>query len=202
MDTGIFISSFLSGIAILISVYSLIKTRQYLRYDYAMRLQVENESIEKYPLNKAIEIAEMLERDSEEYDANTAWKNEDPAFIYEAILTNVSDKPVDVAAIYLEYGSTTDESKRYKYVIEKNFHLGADDKHTISCNLTQGRVGIAMKEFSTTDFGFSLIVEFFSAQGNLIEDKRNFGSERMVVVQRGISLMPVKEKSWLNRLIN
>jgi len=141
------ISLGLSLISTGIAVASFRRTRQIQNFDYATRLQLEDESI----LGSGY--------------------GPDDAFCYSANLVNLGLKPIQVDHVFVDYGGEL-EKTYFKFQVEGRFHLPPGGKRAILFSLAQKDYEEVRKRFSLEQCLFRLRVCFLNATGGTVETTR------------------------------
>lgn len=139
------VSLALSLISTCIAVVSFLRTRQVQNYDYATRLQLEDEDIQG--------------------------NGQEDVFRYSANLVNLGIKPIQVDHIYVDYGGESDSSYS-KFHVEGRFHLPPSGKRTIRFSLSRGDYEEVLKRFSLEQCLFRLRVCFLNTTGGTVETTR------------------------------
>ena len=139
------ISLVLSVISTSIAVVSFRRTRTFQSYDYAPRLQLDNETIRG--------------------------GSGPEAFYYSAELVNAGMKPVEVRAIYIDYGGES-EGTYYKFHVEGLFHLPPNGRRNIYFSMSRQDYEGMLGKFNLEQCIFRLRVCFSNTTGGLVETTR------------------------------
>ena len=139
------VSIVLSLISTGIAVASFLRTRRIQDYEYASRLQLEDEHVEG--------------------------NGQENAFRYTATLVNFGTKPIQVDHIYVDYGGEA-EGAYYKFHIEGRFHLPPSGRRAIRFALPRKDYEEALRKFNLEQCLFRLRVCFLNATGGTVETTR------------------------------
>lgn len=160
------VSLILSLISLAIAVVSLRRTRQIQMYDYATRLQIEDEQI--YGSGHGPDV-----------------------FTYSAQLANMSSKPVEIDRIYVDYGGETLDTS-WHFHVEGSCHIAPGGRRRIEFSLSKNDYEATLAQFGLEQCFFRLRVRYFNLTGGIVEAERRLmaiGPERvMFYAQRGDAL--------------
>ncbi|CAD7713007.1 MULTISPECIES: hypothetical protein [Xanthomonas] len=160
------VSLSLSVISTGIAIASYWRARSNQTYDYAARLQLENESIQG--------------------------GSGPEAFHYSADLVNVGIKPVEIRNIFIDYGGQS-EGTYYKFNVEGLFHLPPNGKRSVGFSISREDYEDVLTKFGVQQCLFRLRVCFANATGGNVEATRNLmglgPSETTFYAQRGDAIV-------------
>ena len=140
------ISLALSLVSTGIAVASFFHTKNLQSYEYAARLQLENERI-------------------------VGGRGPD-VFHYSAELVNFGIKPIEVRDIWIDYGGSSD-GKYYKFNVEGSFYLPPGGKRNVDFGLSKQRYEEVLGKFELEECLFRLRICFANATGGTVESTRN-----------------------------
>jgi hypothetical protein len=143
----------LSLISIVIAYLSFKRTKVFQEYEYAPRLQLNDE------------LSHFGSRSLQDI----------PTITYSAEIENRGSKPVEVESIYLDYGARYEPDKRMKYSVEGQMYLSPSQKHNINVTVDWSQVQEMKERFNINQAMFFLRVSFYRPNGNLEESIRSLG---------------------------
>ncbi len=160
------VSLALSLISTAIALASFRRSRRLQDFEYAPRLQLEAEQVRGgYSLKDV--------------------------FHYSAELVNHGLKPVEIDAIYLDYGGK-DLADSLHLHVEGNAHLPPNGRRAIECRRSKGDYEEVVARFGLKNCLFRLRVRYFNSTGGLVETERrlmSIGSDGIgLYAQRGDAL--------------
>ena len=130
-----------------IAVASFRRSGQVQEYDYATRLQIEQEEIREDGLRS------------------------ENAFSYSAQLVNSGQKPVEVDCIYIDYGGNT-LGTSYHFHVDGHSHIAPSDKRPIKFSLSKKDYRATLAKFDLGECLFRLRVRYFNITGGIVESQR------------------------------
>jgi len=146
LETVAQLVSYLPIPALLVSVLSLIlaiisfnRTKVFQEYEYAPRLQLNEEG---------------TELSSESFPDR-------PAIRYSAEIENRGSKPVEIKSIYLDYGARDNPDKRMKYLVAGEMYLSPSQKHNLDVNMSWEQIAQMKERFNINQAMFFLRVSFY-----------------------------------------
>ena len=140
------VSLALSLVSTGIAVASFLRTRRIQSFEYAARLQLENENI--------------------------VGGSGPEAFHYSADLVNSGLKPVEVRQIWMDYGGRSDGTY-YKFHVEGLFYVPPGGKRSIRFAMSKQDYEQLLKKFDLEECVFRLRICFSNATGGTVESTRN-----------------------------
>jgi hypothetical protein len=150
-----------------IAVVSLRRSRQIQEYDYATRLQIEEEEI------------------------RALGPGPEDVFSYSAQLVNFGLKPVEIDRVYVDYGGDTLDTS-WHFHVEGNSHMAPGGKRRINFSLSENDYQAALAKFDLERCLFRLRVRYFNMTGGIVEAQRRLISigpvGTMFYAQRGDAL--------------
>ena len=161
------VSLIISVISTAIAVASFRRNRQIQEYDYATRLQIEQEEI----------------------CAGAPRKGD--VFSYSAELVNFGLKPVEIDRVYIDYGGDTMD-RAWHFVVEGNSHISPGGKRRIDFSLSEEDYQATLAKFGLQQCLFQLRVRYFNMTGGIVEAQRRLiamgSGSTMFYVERGDAL--------------
>jgi len=142
-----------SLVSIGLAYISFRRTKIFQEYEYAPRLQLNEEGTEL----------------SSQSLVNT------PAIRYTAEIENRGSKPVQIKSIYLDYGARDDAEKRMKYSVAGEMYLNTGQKYELEVERSWTDIAEMKERFSINQAMFFLRVSFYRPNGNLEESIRSLG---------------------------
>jgi hypothetical protein len=160
-----------SLVSIWIAYKSFQRTKVFQEYEYAPRLQLNEEEGVAFASQTLVHL---------------------PAIRYKADIENRGSKPVEIASIYLDYGARDDPDKRMKYSVAGKMYLSAGQKYEIDVQRSWNDIADMKERFNIDQAMFFLRVSFYRPNGNLEESVRSLGgyddSTTVFVPQRSTTL--------------
>ncbi len=141
------VSLIISMISTAIAVASFRRNRQIQEYDYATRLQIEQEEI---------------------------WaggQGTGDVFSYSAELVNFGLKPVEIDSLYIDYGGDTMD-RAWHFVVEGYSHISPGGKRRIDFSLSEEDYQATLAKFGLQQCLFQLRVRYFNMTGGIVEVQR------------------------------
>ena len=161
------VSLIVSMISMAIAVASFRRTRQAQAYDFATRLQIENEEI------------------------RGAGHRPEDVFAYSAHLVNHGLKPVEIDRVYIDYGGDTLETS-WHFHVDGNSQIAPGGSRRIDFSLTERDYQATLANFGLQQCLFRLRVRYFNTTGGQVEAQRKLMSIRLgettFFAQRGDAL--------------
>jgi hypothetical protein len=150
-----------------IAIISLRRSRQIQEYDYATRLQIEEEEI------------------------RAGGHGQQKAFSYSACLVNLGLKPVEIDRVYIDYGGDTLD-RSWHFNVEGNSHIPPGGKRRIEFSISEKDYQATLVKFELEECLFRLRVRYFNMTGGTVEAQRRLmtiGPGRgTIYAQRGDAL--------------
>ena len=137
----------LSLVSTIVAAASFRRSRQAQEFDYATRLQVENEEVR-----------------------GGGHRPED-VFSYSAQLVNHGLKPIKIDCVYVDYGGNTLESS-FKHLVHGSSHIAPDGNLPVRFSLSQKKYRAALEEFSLAECVFRLRVRYVNMTGGVVQTER------------------------------
>lgn len=161
------VSLIISMISAAIAVASFRRSRQTLEYDYATRLQIDQEEI------------------------RAGGVRPEDAFSYSARLVNFGQKPVEIDDIYIDYGGDTLKTS-WHFNVEGNSHIPPGGERRVEFSLSKKDYEATLAKFDLKQCLFRLRVRYFNMTGGIVEAERRLISigpgETTFYAQRGDAL--------------
>jgi hypothetical protein len=161
------VSLIISLLSAAIAVASFRRSRQIQEYDYATRLQIEQEQI------------------------HAGGPRPEDAFSYSAQLVNVGLKPVEIDNIYIDYGGDTLETS-WHFNVEGNSHISPSGRRRVEFSLSEKDYHATLAKFALQECLFQLRVRYFNVTGGIVEAQRKLVAigpgGRTFYAQRGDAL--------------
>jgi hypothetical protein len=137
----------ISLVSTAISVVSFRRSRQIQEYDYATRLQIEEEEI------------------------RAGGPGPEDAFGYSAQLVNFGLKPVEIDRVYVDYGGDTLDTS-WHFHVEGNSHMSPGGRRRINFSLSENDYQATLAKFDLKRCLFRLRVRYFNMTGGIVETQR------------------------------
>lgn len=137
----------LSLVSTLIGVASFRRSRRVQEFDYATRLQIEQEEV------------------------RAGGRRPEDAFSYSAQLLNSGQKPVKIDCVYIDYGGNTLETSMH-FLVKGDCHLSPTSKLPIEFLLSQADYRAALAKFDLGECLFRLRVRYRNMTGGVVETQR------------------------------
>ncbi len=203
MSASDWISTILSGTAIVISVYSLYIARRYQTFDYEPRLQILDELIQSSRIIGKTTYTSLMGQEplADDINVETLQRKSPSAFGYSARLVNMSDKPLQINKILMKYGDRIDQKRQVNYVIDGQSYLRSGDDRGLVFEIDQDEMAQFQQRFEIDECFFTLRVQYFTASGKIVEATRELGSPKTMIAQRGVTLTPkgMEARRWFWR---
>lgn len=166
--TTIAISSLLLSVAsTFISIASYWRTRKIQAYEYATRLQLDNENI-------------------------IGGGGQHQAFGYSADIVNAGLKPVELTNVFIDYGGISDGTY-YKFNVVGLCYLAPGERRVIDFSLSQDDYRQVLSKYSLPSCLIRLRVCYVNPTGGKVEATRNLmglgPSETTMYAQRGDAIV-------------
>ena len=143
----------ISLISIVLAYVSFKRTKIFQEYEYAPRLQLNDE------------LAHF----------GSPSLPDRPAITYRAEIENRGSKPVEIESIHLDYGARDDSDQRMRYSVAGEMYLSPGQKHEINVTVDWSQVEEMKERFNINQAMFFLRVSFYRPNGNLEESVRSLG---------------------------
>jgi hypothetical protein len=137
----------ISLVSTAIAVVSFRRSRQIQEYDYATRLQIEEEEI------------------------RAGGPGPEDALSYSAQLVNFGLKPVEIDRVYIDYGGDTLDTS-WHFHVEGNSHMSPGGKRRINFSLSGNDYQATLAKFDLKRCLFRLRVWYFNMTGGIVEAQR------------------------------
>lgn len=137
----------LSLVSTAIALASFRRSRQVQEFDYATRLQVEQEKIRE------------------------GGSRPEDAFSYSARLANRGLKPIKIDCVYIDYGGNTLETS-LKHLVHGSSHIGPSSELPIEFSLSEKEYRSALAKFNLAECMFRLRVRYVNMTGGVVETQR------------------------------
>jgi hypothetical protein len=168
------ISILLSIVSTVIAVVSLRRTAIYEYFDYAARLDIEDELVQfARCVGEQTQIASM---GSGAKGKDLPRLNKDKeGFGYRASLKNKGEKGIPIASVHMDYGAKDDTDKRVKYVLEGKFHLASGEDRQVEFSLSYPEIEKTMQNLGIQQCLFWLRVTYENPNGKRLDLIRPLG---------------------------
>jgi hypothetical protein len=161
------VSLALSVISTAIATITFWRTRRIQNYEYATRLQLEDEEI------------------------LGAGPGPDDAFSYSVTLVNHGVKPVDIDSVFIDYGGEK-EGSYLKHHVDGKSHLPPNGKRPVRFVLSKAQQRSVLDKFGLEQCLYRLRVCYISPDGTTVQARRNLMAlgphSTTIYAQRGDAL--------------